>query len=254
MIPTSDHLEEALVRLIEGWITREILYELQTGGGIALGPVAPGQDRAVLSQLATIRELVTMLRAASATAPDRLAARLGGVGRRVLDIGAGEAPWSLAFAAHSADVRVTAVDLPEQIPALHEAIAHAGRIDQYQLVATDVFVDDLRLLGRFDIIIVANVFHLFDEHRCAALLNRIVPLLDRHGVLAIIDQVFEEAPNWNRWAALYAIGVLHGAPGGHLHPARTYDQWLDRNGLSERAMVQLCPLPPLTVIMGRHRG
>jgi 2-polyprenyl-3-methyl-5-hydroxy-6-metoxy-1,4-benzoquinol methylase len=235
---------DRLAEVVERRIRHEILYELQTGGGLAFAGEA---DRAA------IRSAVERLKSPFRTAPARVARSLFKPGARVLDVGAGSAPWTLALASVSPTVRVTAIDLPEQTPALRDAVAAAGKTRQYDIVTLDFLADDLTGLGSYDVIVIANVCHLFPETKNRDLLGRAGRLLRREGVLTIVDQVLELDPDWQRWSVLYALGVLHDAPGGYLFPSSTYAGWLREIGLSDVGGQAVCPVPPLTLITGRSR-
>lgn len=58
---------------------------------------------------------------------------------RVLDIGAGAAPWSLAVAGRDADCTVTAVELPGVMATTRSAVQAAGLDGQYVFVEGDAF-------------------------------------------------------------------------------------------------------------------
>jgi len=167
------------------------------------------------------------------------------------DVGAGAAPWSLTFAALSPNVRVTALDLPAQLPALSEAVETAGLRGQFEIVEADIFSQDLSGLGTFDVAIVANVCHLFPADRNRTLLGIVATSLAHGGTLAIIDQVLDVEPDWGRWSALYAVGALHSAPGGRLYPLTTYAQWFRDAGCCDFSASRVSSLPPLTLMSGR---
>jgi SAM-dependent methyltransferase len=232
------------------------LHELQTGGGLALDDAGsePPSAQEIESAARRRRAIDTALQVTMshfASAPARLAQALGRPGLRVLDVGAGEAPWSIALAARDPDTRVTAVDLPGRIPVVAEAVRRAAVAAQFEVVGADAF-DPAVQLDRHDVVIVANVCHLFDERENRDLLGRAVTWLRPDGVLAMVDQVLEEDPDWDRWSALYAIGVLHHAPGGELYPVSTYHRWFTDLGLTAVSSAEVCPLPPLTVVTGRR--
>ena len=240
--------EEALARRVKEGLALEILYELQTGGGLAFDGVP---NDAVEAQVAAIHAAVDNLRARFAAAPDRLARLLGKDGLRVLDVGAGTAAWSLPFTRFDG-VRVTALDLPAELARLEHAVAAAGALERVTIVAGDAFTADPADLGTYDVVIVANVCHLFDSTRNRALLRRLRALVDEQGVLAIVDQLLELEPDWNRWCALYAVGVLHSSPGAFLFPLASYESWLHGSGFARVDATPLCPVPPLTLVTARR--
>jgi CTP:molybdopterin cytidylyltransferase MocA len=73
-----------------------------------------------------------------ATAAEHAASLLPAAAR-VLDAGAGAAPWSLAVAARDPACLVTAIDLPEVLPATRRAVTGAGRERQFRFLAGDLF-------------------------------------------------------------------------------------------------------------------
>lgn len=234
-----------LEQRLRGRIAQEILYELQTGGGLTL----PGDTGASCEpQIRSLAARLVDLRALFGAAPARVVRWLGGPKLRILDMGAGRSPWSMAFARAWPDVRVVALDLPDELPAVIETVNAAGLADQYEFVAADVFNHQWAPDREFDLILVANVCHLFNANKNQALLGCLAPLLAPGGALTIIEQLLEEQPDWHRWAALYALGVNHHAPGGGLFTAPTYFAWLRACGLLEPWGRGLSPVPPLSCV------
>ena len=227
-----------------------MLYELQTGGGMCAADLVTRltDPDCVASQMEAIRASLSKLRQLSVSAPSRVASRLARPNIHVLDIGAGKAPWSLAIASRDPTIFVTALDLPDQLTALQHSVNTAGLSGQFRLVSVDVFGPSWPPTTECDLIVIANVCHLFDEQRNRKLLHRAAHCLRPGGTLAIIDQVLDEDPNWERWGALYLLGALHCAPGGHLFPVRKYRAWVNDIGSWQVATHPICPLPPLTLI------
>ncbi len=204
-------------------------------------------------RLGAIRAGLDELRSYFPEAPMRLAKMLGDDARRVLDVGAGACPWSLAFAARHPGMQLVAFDLPGRQPAVRDAIAAAGAHDRYEIVSGNVFADTFDDLGEFDVVILANVCHVFDAPATQLLLERVARRVRPGGALAIVDQVLETEPDWGRWSALYATGVLHIGPGGQLHTVDEYARWAAAADLERPTTHALCPLPPLTAMIARRR-
>jgi SAM-dependent methyltransferase len=195
-----------------------------------------------------IRATLSQLKQLFLSAPSRVAARLSRPHIHVLDIGAGKAPWSLAMASRDPSIFVTAADLPDQLAALQHSVNAAGLSRQFRPVSVDVFSPAWPPTNECNLVVIANVCHLFDEQRNRKLLHRAAQCLRPGGTLAIIDQVLDEDPNWERWGALYLLGALHCAPGGYLFPVRKYEVWLNDIDSWQVATHPICPLPPLTLI------
>jgi hypothetical protein len=58
---------------------------------------------------------------------------------RILDVGAGAAPWSLAIARRNPRCRVTALDLGAVLAVTRRAVATAGQADRFDYISGDVF-------------------------------------------------------------------------------------------------------------------
>ncbi len=180
------------------------------------------------------------------------AERLDGSGQRILDVGAGAAPWSLAIAARDPTCRVTAVDLPGVIPATRRAVAMAGLEARFALRAGDVFAIEL---GRheFDLAIAGNICHLFDENTNRHLLGRLGETLRPGGRLAIMDAVPDEGLEGPRAVVLYALGLLLRTSAGRVYPFSTYVEWLRDAGFEAIERFELSDAPPVTLITARRR-
>lgn len=229
---------------------RLVLRELQTGGGLALG-VAPG--RSVAAEVRRIRELTALIatdrRGEHVRAAEALARRIQV--RAVLDVGAGRAPWSLALARLVPAATVTAVDLPDVAGDLRRRLAADPADARFTVVAGDAFRDDLSRPGGYDVVLLANVCHLFPAASNAELVSRLAGYLAPGGVLAVIDQVLDDDPDWTLWAALYATGLPHTLPGGFLFTADEYATWLRDAGLDPEPLVALSAPPGLCLAGGR---
>jgi SAM-dependent methyltransferase len=164
---------------------------------------------------------------------------------RVLDLGAGAAPWSLAVAARDPACLVTAVDLPAVVPAARRAVTGAGRGRQFRFLAGDLFDIDVGR-GAYDLAMAGNLCHLFDETANRRLLGRVYDALSPGGTLAVIDVIPDERPT-PRWVALYELGLLLRTASGRVHPLGAYLGWLhdagfeppDRHGLDDAVPVAL---------------
>jgi SAM-dependent methyltransferase len=172
-----------------------------------------------------VGHLGAMLAAAAARAASLLPAAV-----RVLDAGAGAAPWSLAVAARDPACLVTAVDLPAVVPATRQAVRDAGRERQFRFLAGDLFQVELGR-GAYDLAIAGNLCHLFDEAANRRLLGRLYQALRPGGMLAVVDVIPDghEQPR-PRWVALYELGLLLRTASGRVHPLAAYLGWLHDAG------------------------
>jgi ubiquinone/menaquinone biosynthesis C-methylase UbiE len=180
-------------------------------------------------------------------AADRAAVFLGSPGRRVLDVAAGAAPWSLAVAMRDPTVAVTALDLPEVVPATARSVESQGMADRYRFIAGDAFCCDLD--GPYDLVLAANLCHLFDAAANVQLLGRLRDALAEGGRIAVIDvmPVGGEVPPPG--LALYQLSLVLRTRGGAAHPVSAYVDWLTRCGYRRLDRVELDAASQLTLVV-----
>ncbi len=171
---------------------------------------------------------------------------------RILDVGAGAAPWSIAITAREPTCRVTAVDLPSVIPATRQAVAAAGLDPQFDFLPGDLFTHEFAR-SAYDLAIVANVCHLFDQAG-RHLLARIFTALRPGAKLAIVDALPNERLDGPRRVVLYALGLLLRTARGQVYPFSTYAGWLRHAGYEAIDCTDLAGAVPLSLITAKHPG
>ncbi|HEX6481424.1 MAG TPA: class I SAM-dependent methyltransferase [Ktedonobacteraceae bacterium] len=198
-------------------------------------------------------EVVAHLGAWFAPAAEGAADHLIARGQRILDLGAGAAPWSLALAARNPDVRVTAVDVPAVLAVTRQVVAASGYADRFDYLSGDLFSIDL---GRsaYDLAIAGNLCHLFDEAANRRLLGRLLGALCPGGTLAILDALPNERLDGPRPVVLYALGLLLRTNRGQVYPFSTYVGWLREVGYEAVERIDLSGDLPISLIMARRPG
>jgi SAM-dependent methyltransferase len=186
-----------------------------------------------------------------ASAAEKVAERLAAPGLRVLDAGAGAAPWSLALTARAEDVRVTAVDLPAVIEATRRAVAAARQEAAFEYLPGDLFRLELQP-SRYDLVIAGNLCHLFDEEANRRLLGRLLDALRPGGRLAILDALPHERMDGPRPVMLYALGLLMRTSRGQVYPFSSYSGWLRDAGYETVDRSDLGAVPPISLITARR--
>jgi pyruvate,water dikinase len=125
---------------------------------------------------------------------------------RVLDIGAGAAPWSLALAARDPGCAVTAVELPAVIARTRSAVRAAGLDRQYVFVEGDAFEVDWGARRSFDLALVANFCHLLDDNANIRLLPT------RRGAPGRWQGRHSRRPRERAWGRIAGHGPLRPRP------------------------------------------
>jgi SAM-dependent methyltransferase len=179
----------------------------------------------------------------------QLAPSLVTPGSRVLELGAGTAPFSRALLAHEATASATAVDLPpvaEQLAARIAATEFAGRIDCHGC--------DVRTYAateRFDVVVVAGLCRLLSSGDNAELLRRGATWLAPGGRLVVCDTL-ADSPDRDGALALYALGLAARSRAETLWSGADYDRWLGDAGL-ERTQLVTTDRPEVTALIYQHR-
>jgi hypothetical protein len=165
--------------------------------------------------------------------------------KRVLDVGAGAAPWTIAYSQRNPDCRVTAMDLTTVLPATRRAVQRAGLTDRYEFVAGNMFSAPLEVC-RYDLIVVAQVCHLFRPETCVELIQRLTPALAEGGVIAIV-----ETPAGGSGSAIHDLSLFLRTRDGGVHHPQACESWLTEAGLTDISTTGLPSELAITVITGR---
>lgn len=170
---------------------------------------------------------------------------LARTGPRVLDLGAGTAPWSRALAAADATRRVTAVDLPGVAELTARAVSADGLAERFTIVAGDLFTVEPG--DGFDLVLVAAVCRLFDDATNRRLVRRVAGFARPGATVAVLDTLPDADRSDGASVALYALGLALRTSRGRVHPLSSYATWLHAAGLAGIDLVEL-PDPHLSLI------
>jgi predicted O-methyltransferase YrrM len=185
-------------------------------------PVVNADTAAGAAELypAVVPRLADLFSTAAASAA-RLLAPVPG---RVLDVGAGAAPWSTALAVVDPGVRVTCLDLPQVLAETRRSVAATGLSERFDYLPGDVFTTALPA-ATYDLVLLGNVCHLFDPATNAALLRRLRPAIVPGGTLAVIDVLPPADPAARARVALYELGLLLRTDRGRVYSIEDFRAW-----------------------------
>jgi ubiquinone/menaquinone biosynthesis C-methylase UbiE len=195
-------------------------------------------------------DFLPVLSAIFTPAARRATQLLSGCGTDVLDVGAGEAPSSIALAMSSPAVHVTALDLPAVIATTQRAVDAANVGDRFDYVPGDMFTCELPAAA-YDVVLLANVCHPFDEAHNRVLLRRLRSALRPGGLVAIIDVLTSRDPAEQRSISLYALSLRLRTSSGAVHPIAAYETWANDAGFGPVRVDPLSAEPSLTLLTCR---
>jgi ubiquinone/menaquinone biosynthesis C-methylase UbiE len=131
---------------------------------------------------------------------------------KVLDLAAGHGMFGIAFLQHNPNATVVGQDWANVLEVARENAGKLGVINRYQLLPGSAFEVDLGT--GYDIILVPNLLHHFDEQANIILLTRVQKALKPGGRVVILEFVPDENRTTPDIAARFALVMLATTPGG----------------------------------------
>jgi 2-polyprenyl-3-methyl-5-hydroxy-6-metoxy-1,4-benzoquinol methylase len=176
-------------------------------------------------------------------APAKLAAELLSIPSkpkvRVLDIAAGHGMFGIVLAQKHPNVELVSQDWANVVSVARENAQKMGLTDRHKTLPGDVFNIDWD--GQYDVIMLPNFLHHFDEQTCVALLKRARGTLTEEGCVATIEFV----PNEDRVSpppsAAFALVMLATTAQGDAYRFSDYDRMFKAAGLPNNALTPLLP-------------
>ncbi len=162
----------------------------------------------------------------------------GGGDLRVLDIAAGHGLFGILIAQHNPKAQITALDWPNVLAVATENAKKFGVSGRHSTLPGDAFETDFQ--GPFDLILVTNFFHHYDQPTCEKLMRKIHAALAPGGRCVTLDFV----PNDDRVSppmpASFAMMMLGTTAAGDVYTFAEYDAMFRNAGFasSERNSLQ----------------
>ena len=167
----------------------------------------------------------TQLRAAS-----RLGAMVGWPrrpGLRVLDLGAGRAPWSIAMLSQSTGSTAVVNDLPGVVELAGASLEEHRVADRAELRSGDFHEIDVEP-DEYDVVVLGHVCRTEGEHRARRLIARAVSALRPGGQLLLADYFADNDRKHNPFGVQMGLTMLASTErGGMLTHAQVHGWLLD---------------------------
>jgi len=220
------------------------LGETQLGSG--------GVNEPEFSEWVTFAESMTPLMGPACKAIADHCGDTNGDRARVLDVAAGHGLFGIAVATRAPKAEITAQDWPNVLEVAHRNARVAGVADRYHLLPGSVM--DVDLGEGYDIVLVTNLLHHFDERSCTQILRKIHRCLSGQGQLINLEFV----PNEDRVSppipATFSLMMLGLTPGGDAYTARQHEHMLFNAGFDKPAIIPVSQSPQhLIVCTKRHQ-
>lgn len=169
---------------------------------------------------------------------------------RILDVGAGSAPWSVAFALQYPSAHVTALDLPEVVEQGRQQTDEMALSDRYTWIKADMdawtYSDHT-----YDLVILAHVCRFIGEERARTLLGKLYKSLRIGGTLILADVFLKDDRSGPPAALTLDLSMLVNTAHGHINTCSEVSRWLEDSGLSQiRRLDGVGPFPVLVAQKG----
>ena len=181
---------------------------------------------------------------------DQAAQLMARPGLRVLEVGAGAAPWSQALVRREPTIAVCANDLPAVLDTTRTLVDRAGLADSYSWMPGDFFQLDLPIQA-FDQVLVPQVLHLFGAQEGQTLVERSAACVAPGGDLVLID-IFREEDPLDPGGALYDLDLLSRTLEGGIPDRRQVTRWVEALGLVDIRYDRLLASPRTSLLRARR--
>ncbi len=167
--------------------------------------------------------------------------------QKILDLGCGAAPWSIAMAMADQASKVVAVDFPEilEIAQAHVKRFHVNR--QFEWRPGD-FHEVKFEKGTYDLVILGHILHGEGELPSKKLIKRAHECLKPGGKLLIAEFIANDLKSGPELPFLFAINMLLYTDGGDVFTTKDLKRWLGLCGFKKTSA--LAVQYPVTVMVG----
>lgn len=152
----------------------------------------------------------------------------------LLDVGGGTGIYSFALLQKNPNLRAIVFDRPEVLKVADEMSHHYGVSARTELIAGDMFADDLPVGS--DVVLLSNILHDWDVPECQTLLHRCADVMPEHGRLMIHDVFLNDEMDGPLPIALYSA-ALFSLTEGRAYSEAEYCSWLKSAGMKPKPVV-----------------
>lgn len=154
-----------------------------------------------------------------------------GEAKHLLDVGGGPGTYALEWCKLHPHLKATIFDIPTVTEVTREYINKYGLQERVDTLAGDFNTDPLR--EGYDLILLANVLHMYDEKHAQGLVEKAMNALESGGRLIINGLCTDANQTSPLMDVMFDLNMGMNTPGGRAHPVPQLIQWLGDAGLSD---------------------
>jgi SAM-dependent methyltransferase len=166
---------------------------------------------------------------------------------RVLDIAAGHGLFGIEVAKQHPQAHIVAVDWAPVLEVARSNAQKAGVGDRYEMLPGSAF--DVDFGGPYDIVLLTNFLHHFDQATCVGLLKKIRAALEPGGRVSALEFVPNEDRVSPPMPAMFSMVMLTSTQAGDAYTFRELEAMYREAGY-ERITAHPVPTGPHTVVTG----
>jgi SAM-dependent methyltransferase len=170
---------------------------------------------------------------------------------RVLDIAAGHGLFGIEVAKQHPQAHIVALDWASVLEVAAGNARKAGVESRFETLPGSAFDVDFR--GPYDIVLLTNFLHHFDQPTCVGLLRKVHAALKPGGRAAALEFVPNEDRVSPPMAAGFSLTMLATTPSGDAYTFRELEDVYRQAGFA-RVTAHPVPTGPHTVVMGVREG
>jgi predicted nicotinamide N-methyase len=171
---------------------------------------------------------------------------------KVLDIAAGHGLFGIAFAQRNVQAEIIALDWPNVLEVARENAQKAGVSDRYRTIAGSALDTDYG--SDYDLVLLTNLLHQFDEATCEQLLKEVHAALAKGGRVVTLEFVPNEDRVSPPLAASFSLMMLGLTPGGDAYTFAELEQMFKNVGFSRSELHPLSPALEDQVVISYMSG
>ena len=156
---------------------------------------------------------------------------------RVLDLGAGGAPWAIAILHGNPAATAVVNDLPGVLPVAARKCAEQGVSDRVELREGDFHTIPIES-GAYDIVVLGHVCRAEGEERARRLIARAFDALRPEGLLVLADYFVDPERKMNPHAVLMAATMMASTVHGNGFTTDAYAGWVRAAGFEAVRLIE----------------
>ncbi|MDX1386728.1 MAG: class I SAM-dependent methyltransferase, partial [bacterium] len=166
---------------------------------------------------------------------------------KILDLGCGSAPWSLAMAVADPTSQVVAIDFPPILEVAQSYVKRFHATKQFELRPGDIH--ELRYeRENYDLVILGHILHGEGEAGSKKLIKKAYDALKPGGKILISEFVANDLKSGPEIPLLFALNMLLFTEHGDVFTIKDLKRWLSLSGF-KKASAQAVQYP-VTVMVG----